>query len=194
MGKNFWMFVSSPDEYNSTQEMGLTVYGVGPRYRRRAERMQPDDRVLFYVNQIRKWTATATITSASFEDRTPLWTQNGLPVDKPYRVKLEPNIILDEINYIDALILAPRLDYVKRWPPEDWPLAFTDALHLLPQRDFRLIEGEMKRFSNRQRRGGNNRRTVPRNQSASHLPNDNASDDDIQHDQSPTEDSSTGSR
>ena len=42
-------------------------------------------------------------------------------------------------------MLAPRLEYVKRWPPEDWPLAFFDRLHLLPQRDFRLIEGEMKR-------------------------------------------------
>ena len=50
-----------------------------------------------------------------------------------------------EEDYIDALILAPRLDYVKRWAPEDWPLAFFDSLHLLPQRDFRLIEQEMRR-------------------------------------------------
>ena len=41
--------------------------------------------------------------------------------------------------------LGPRLEYVKRWPPESWHLAFFETLHLIPQRDFRLLEGEMKR-------------------------------------------------
>ena len=74
----------------------------------------------------------------------------------PFRVKLRPNIVLDEPDYIDALILAPRLDYVRRWEPKDWPLAFFDRLHLLPQKDFRLIEGEMERIRR------NNRRNSPR--------------------------------
>ena len=47
----------------------------------------------------------------------------------------------------DAMILGPRLEYVKKWLPENWPLAFLDRLHLLPQRDFRLIEGEMRRIT-----------------------------------------------
>ena len=73
-------------------------------------------------------------------------------------MKLEPYIVLDEEDYIDGLLLGPRLDYVKRWPPEEWPLAFMDALHLLPQRDFRLIEGEMKKVS--RGRTGRRRRSV----------------------------------
>ena len=101
----------------------------------------------FYVTGLRKWTATATVTSRYFEDHSPLWATNSRGEVYPYRVRLAPDIVLDEMNYIDALILAPRLDYVKRWAPEDWPLAFHDKLHLLPQRDFRLIEGEMKRVS-----------------------------------------------
>jgi hypothetical protein len=56
-------------------------------------------------------------------------------------------VVLDESQYIDALILAPRLEYVKRWAPEDWELAFWDSLHLLPQKDYRLIEGEMRRLA-----------------------------------------------
>ena len=35
--------------------------------------------------------------------------------------------------------------------PEDWPLAFFDRLHLLPQKDFRLVEGEMQRIKPRGR-------------------------------------------
>jgi hypothetical protein len=74
-------------------------------------------------------------------------------------VRLTPSIVLDETDYIDALEVGPRLEYVKRWPPERWPLAFHDTLHLLPQKDFRLIEGEMKKIVSRRR--GRRRRGRP---------------------------------
>ena len=145
MARNYWMVVESPENFDISKELGFTLHGVGGRYRRRAQRMQPDDRVLFYVTGIRKWSVTATITSRSFEDRTPVWKSNGRRDAYPYRVKMSPDIVLGEEEYIDALILAPRLEYLRRWAPEDWPLAFQGMLHLLPQRDFRLIESEMKR-------------------------------------------------
>ena len=157
MERSYWMFVQSPENFEITRKLGFTLHGVGPKYRRRAERMKPDDRVLYYVTRIRKWTATATIASRYFQDRTPVWESSGNADGYPYRVKLAPAIVLREPDYIDALILAPRLDYVKRWQPEDWPLAFFDRLHLLPQRDFRLIEAEMKRIV-APRRGGSRRR------------------------------------
>jgi hypothetical protein len=70
-------------------------------------------------------------------------------------------MVLNQEDFIDALELAPRLEYVKRWAPEDWPLAFVDSLHLIPQRDFRLIEGEMRRCISSKRR---RRREYPRDQ------------------------------
>ena len=54
--------------------------------------------------------------------------------------------MLEDRDYIDARDLAPTLEYVKRWVPEQWPLAFIETLHLLPQRDYRLIEAEMKKI------------------------------------------------
>lgn len=152
MGKSYWMIAESLENFEITKSLGFTLYGAGPKHRRRTERMQPDDRMLYYVKGIRKWTATATITSRSFEERTDIWAPNRRNDVFPYRVKTAPDIVLDEEDYIDALMLAPRLEYVKRWPPEDWPLAFFDRLHLLPQRDFRLIEGEMKRNLSMRRR------------------------------------------
>ena len=123
--------------------------------------MEPGDRLLYYVTGIRKWTAIATVTSRYFEDSAPVWNSNGTREVYPNRVRLSPFLVLDEKDYIDALFLAPRLEYLKRWAPERWPLAFIDTLHLLPQRDFRLIEGEMKRVHpkwRRKRRRGRNRR------------------------------------
>ena len=58
---------------------------------------------------------------------------------------MKPDYVLEEEQYIDGLQLGPSLEYVKRWAPEDWPLAFWDRIHLLPSRDFKLIEDEMKR-------------------------------------------------
>ena len=152
MPRNYWMFVQTPENFEVSRGLSFTVHGLKSRYRRRAQRMAPDDRVLFYISETRKWAATASITSRYFEDRTPIWSTDGNQEVFPYRVKLSPSIVLKEEDYVDALILGPRLEYVKRWAPESWPLAFMDSLHLLPQRDFRLIEGEMKRIMSRGRK------------------------------------------
>ena len=146
------MVAESDENFEISKELGFTVHGLGNKYRRRAQRMQPNDRILFYVTQLRKWTLTATITSRSFVERKPIWRSTRRGDDYPYRVRMAPDIVLEEDDYIDARILAPGLEYLKRWIPEDWPLAFYDKLHLLPQRDFALIEGEMRRIVSRQRR------------------------------------------
>ena len=151
VGRNYWMFVESPENFEIIKEMGITLFGMGPKFRQRAERMAPRDRVLFYVKGIRKWPATATISSTCFQDDSPVFQQSVKGERFNYRVRLTPNIVLDEPDYIDAMLVAPRLQYLKRWMPEDWPLAFLDRLHLLPQKDFRLVEGEMQRIKPRGR-------------------------------------------
>ena len=114
MAKNFWMVVQKPEDFEITRDLGFTVHGMKGRQRRRAQRMEPDDSILFYVSGIKKWTAIAVITSRYYEDPTPIWN----PADQgrevyPYRVKLRPQIVMAEDLYIDALALAPRLDYLK---------------------------------------------------------------------------------
>ena len=156
------MFVEAPQNFEITREIDFSLFGMGTKYRRRAERMQPQDRVLFYINGVRKWPASATITSTYFEDNSPLWHPTTRGESFQYRVKLKPDIVLDAEDYIDAMILGPRLDYVKRWAPENWPLAFWDRLHLLPQRDFRLIEGEMERMKSRNNRTNKRENPEPR--------------------------------
>ena len=165
MPNNYWMVVQTPGNHEITRGQGFTLHGLTSKQRRRARRMEPDDRILFYVGgNVRKWTAIAAVTSKYFEDRTPIWDSNGSRRELyPYRVKTTPSIVLDEADYIEARILAPRLEYVKRWPPELWPLAFFDTLHLIPQRDYRLIEDEMKRIRRQKRsKGGRRDYSVPR--------------------------------
>jgi hypothetical protein len=140
------MFVQTEQNFQITKNMNFKLHGLGAKYRRRADRMQPDDNVLYYVSGTKRWTALATIRSKAFEDRSPLWSPTHRGEDFRYRVKMAPRLVLDDDEAIEALMLAPRLEYLKRWAPELWPLAFIDSVHLLPQRDFRLIETEMKRI------------------------------------------------
>lgn len=162
MANNYWMVVQTPDNFEVSKGRGFTIHGLTSRQRRRARRMEPNDRILFYIGgSVRKWSATATVTSKFFEDREPIWNVNETSRELfPYRVNISPALVLDEGDYIEGLEVAPRLEYLKRWPPDLWPLAFIDTLHLLPQKDFRLIESEMKRVL---RKG--HRYTGPRSQS-----------------------------
>lgn len=164
MPNNYWMVVQTPENHEITRGQGFTLHGLTSKQKRRARRMEPDDRILFYVGgEMRKWTAIAVIKSKFFEDRTPIWEPNGSRQELfPYRVKTSPSIVLDEADYIEARILAPRLEYVKRWPPELWPLAFFDTLHLIPQRDYRLIEAEMRRIRQQKRSSGRNTDRIER--------------------------------
>ncbi len=145
MAKNYWMFVQTRDNFEITKNMGFKLHGLGAKHRRRADRMQPNDNILYYVKDTKSWLALATIRSKAFEDRSPLWNPTHRGEDFRYRVKIEPRLVLEDEEAVNALLLAPRLEYLKRWAPELWPLAFMDSVHLLPQRDFRLIEAEMKR-------------------------------------------------
>ncbi len=146
MGKNYWMFAEDGQNAAITRQIGYSLFGMGPRYKKRAERMRPNDRAIFYSKKLRSWTASATITSNFYVDESIVWKPEVKAKEFKYRVKLKPDYILGEDQYLDGLQVGPSLEYVKRWAPEDWPLAFFDRLHLLPQRDFSFLEGEMRRL------------------------------------------------
>ncbi|MCH7714131.1 MAG: EVE domain-containing protein [Chloroflexi bacterium] len=145
MTANFWMIVSNAENFRKTQDLGFTVQGLKLQQRRKLQRVGTGDRVLFYVSGIRRFTATATVTSSYFQEETPIWDAEGC-ASWPYRIQIKPEISLEDAQYIDANMLAPRLEYVKRWPPENWYMAFQGNLHLLPKSDFLLIEEEMKKL------------------------------------------------
>ena len=70
----------------------------------------------------------------------------------PWRVQVRSDVVLNWYEYLDARQIAPRMLYVKRWAPEDWPLAFQGQIHLLSSQDFALIEHEMRRTIDRRSR------------------------------------------
>ena len=145
MARNFWMLVCNQENYHITKALNFTVQGLKAQHRRKVQRVETGDRMLFYVSGCRQFAATATVTSPYQEEESAVWRNEGKS-GWPYQVGIKPEIVLDERQHIAAGLLAHRLDYIRRWPPENWYIAFQGNLHLLPKNDFFLIEEEMKKL------------------------------------------------
>ena len=145
MPRNFWMVICNEENYQITRNLDFTVQGLKSEHRRKVQRVEAGDRMLYYVSGIRRFAATATLTSTYREETTEIWKKEG-SADWLYRIDIKPEVVLDEEQYIQAGLLAHRLDYIRRWPPENWYMAFQGNLHLLPKNDFFLIESEMKKL------------------------------------------------
>ncbi len=147
MPGSHWLISYSPENYEITRSIGFSLLGLRGRHRKKAERMAVGDRVLYYVLEERVFPAVATVTSTYFEDRHAVWINRERKDDPfPYRVHTQPSIVLEPWERLDAAAIAPRLLYVKRWPPEQWYLALQGEIHLLSAQDFKLVEAEMQRI------------------------------------------------
>jgi hypothetical protein len=146
MGKTYWMLVTDQPNFEITRSRGFTVQGVDSRSRRKAVRMAAEDRLVYYLSDRRVFPAIATVTSGHFESHERIWQHHRDREDFPHRVNVRPDVVLDEDLWMDASQIAPSLEYVKKWAPEDWPLTFIGMLHIIPQRDFTYLEDEMRRL------------------------------------------------
>lgn len=165
MPGSHWLVTVSPENYSITRATKFSVLGLRARHRKKAERITPGDRILYYVLEDRLFPALTVVTSAYFEDRHPVWINRERKDDPfPYRVHTRPSIVLEPWEGLDASLLAPRLQYLKRWPLEQWFLGLQGDMHLLSAQDFQLIEREMQRVmeSRRTRRERPPRRPPPR--------------------------------
>jgi hypothetical protein len=147
----YWMVVSSPDNFKRTREHGFSIQGIKSRHKNRVATMHAGDRILYYITGRMAFAATVTVTSTMYEDHTPIWRTDRREEDYPYRVHIRLDQLLEEPEWVLAKHIAFRLDYVKKWPPEHWTLAFQGHLHQLPRADFNLLEDEIVRLTRRQR-------------------------------------------
>ncbi len=82
----YWMVVSSPDNFRKTREHGFSIQGLKSRHRRRVETMRVGDRLLYYVTGRMGFAATVTVASPMYEDHTPIWRSARRDEDYPWRV------------------------------------------------------------------------------------------------------------
>lgn len=138
----YWVIVGSPENFATSREHGFTIQGMKTRHRKKAEQMKPGDKLVYYITGIKAFGGVVTITSDYFEDHSLIWrstNKNRQEEDYPFRVRIEPDVILNEGEYLSAEPIARGMKYVQKWPVENWTLAFQGNVHRIDADDFRLI-------------------------------------------------------
>ena len=141
----YWIVVGSEQNMRIAQARGFDLFGFKSTRRNEASRMKPGDKLIFYLTGIMKFGGLASVASDYFEDHVKVFKSEKKPgEDYPFRVQVQPEIILEPSQYLDVKEIAPRMQYTKKWPPEHWRLAFQGNLHQIPEADYQLILGEMR--------------------------------------------------
>ena len=140
-----WILTGSPENFAATREQGFTLIGMKERRRRMAEQMIPGDRIVFYLTQIGAFGGSIRLTSDMFEDRTPVWPgKPGKPDPYPWRFQSEPEVVLDEEDWVPAEAVKDELEHVAKWPPDHWRLAFQGQLRMVSERDAQVLLDAMQ--------------------------------------------------
>ena len=138
----YWIIVGSPDNFAKTKELGFTIQGIKSRHRKKAERMRPGDKIIYYLTGLKAFAGIATITSGYFEDHERIWS-SGDPKkeseDYPFRVNIKPDLVPEPDAYVPAEPIARQMVYATRWPAENWTLAFQGNVHEIGRDDYELI-------------------------------------------------------
>ncbi len=112
--------------------------------------MQPGDRLAWYVTGAKAFAGTATMISGYVESHERIWgSSNPAKADEdyPFRVQIEPDLILEDEAFVDAEPIARQMDYAKKWPSANWTLAFQGNVHEIGDGDFDLIREAIERSS-----------------------------------------------
>lgn len=139
------MLTGSLDNFRATREHGFRVIGAKERRRGMAEQIAPGDRIVFYVTVVQAFGGSVLVTSEMYEDRTKLWPGKPGKVDPyPWRFDTEPEVVLDEADFVPAVELAGELEHVAKWPAEHWHLAFQGQLRTVSDADAELLERRLR--------------------------------------------------
>jgi predicted RNA-binding protein len=142
---NTWVLTGSLDNFRATREHGFAVIGAKEGRRGMAGQIAPGDRIVFYVTGVQGFGGIVRVTGEMYEDREKIWPGKPGKADPyPWRFATEPEVVLDEDQFVPAGELAPRLEHVRKWPLEHWQLAFQGQLRTVPEGDAELLEQRIR--------------------------------------------------
>lgn len=143
-----WILTSSPDNHAATRELGFSVIGIKERNRKRAERIEPGDRIVLYLTKEMTFGGSIIVTGEMFEDREPIWPgKPGNPDIYPWRFETRPEVELDPDCHVPAETLKDDLAHIRKWPAEHWKLAFQGQIREVGEDDAELLVEAMRSAS-----------------------------------------------
>jgi hypothetical protein len=135
-----WILTGSPENFEATRDRGFTLIGMKEGRRRMAEQVEPGDRIVFYLTKVARFAGSVRVAGPMFEDREKVWPgKPGRPDPYPWRFETEPEVVVDEAEWVAAEELKDDLEHVAKWPPEHWRLAFQGQLRTVSEHDARVL-------------------------------------------------------
>ena len=140
----YWIVVGSEESMRIAESRGFDVFGFKSTRRGEISNMRPGDKLIFYLTKIMKFGGLVEVTSEYFEDHSKVFESEKKPgEDYPFRVRVKPEIILAQEQYLDVKEIAPGLAFTQRWG-DNWRLAFQGNLHEIPDEDYERIARLMR--------------------------------------------------
>jgi EVE domain len=135
-----WVLTGSPANLAATREHGFSVIGLKERNRARALLIEPGDRIVFYVTEVKAFGGSILVTGELYEDRSKIWPGKPGKADiYPWRFPTEPEVVLDEEAWVPAEELVGALEHIAKWPAEHWTLAFQGQLRPVSEHDAEVL-------------------------------------------------------
>ena len=101
-----------------------------------AEQMEPGDRIVLYPTRVMAFAAAIRITGADVRGPRPVWPGKPGKADPyPWRFEAEPELVLPEAAWLPAEAVKDDLEWIRKWPPEHWKLAFQGQLRTVGEAD-----------------------------------------------------------
>jgi hypothetical protein len=138
-----WIVVGSPENFEIARARGFDMFGFKSTRRRESAQIKPGDKLIFYLTGVMKFGGVATIKSEVYEEHEPVFKTEKKPgEDYPFRVKTEPDRILDRDQWLDVKEYASKLELTRR-RGEHWRLAFQGNLHKISDADYDTISNDV---------------------------------------------------
>ena len=136
MARQTWVLTGSPENFAATRDHDFGVIGLKERRRAFAERIVPGDRIVLYVTKVMAFGASMRVTGELFEDRTKLWPGKPGKADSyPWRFPTQPELVLEQAEWVPAEQLVDELEHTRKWPRDHWTLAFQGQIRAVSEPD-----------------------------------------------------------
>jgi hypothetical protein len=131
-----WILTASPDNHAATRAHGFELIGLKERRRRQALEVEVGDRFVLYLTKVMAFAGAIRVTGELFEDRAPVWPGKPGKADAyPWRFPTEPEVVVEEDEWVPAESLLGELEHLDKWPREHWKLAFQGQLRPVSEHD-----------------------------------------------------------
>jgi hypothetical protein len=141
----YWLSSTSPESFELDIGNEFALDGYQEEDLERAIRIEPGDRIIYYIRGWEAFGAICVARSRVFVEWRPIWPDNVRPV----RFERRPELVLPREKALPAGAVSPHLSFVpgKLRHGHAGDRLFREGLREIPREDFELIEREMRRVA-----------------------------------------------